>query len=106
MFARSVSIRLKNNSVAEFTRLIETEALPLLRKQHGFQDELTFIVPGGGEAIAISLWDEKQNADSFGRNSYPEVLKALGSVVDGTPQVRTFEVCNSTFHKIAAPAGV
>jgi hypothetical protein len=106
MFARSVSIRLKNNSVAEFTRLIENNALPLLRKQDGFQDELTFVVPGGGEAVAISLWDEKQNADSFGRNSYPEVLKALGSVVEGTPQVRTFEVCNSTFHKIAAPAGV
>ena len=106
MFARSVSIRLKNNSVAEFTRLIEKDALPLLRKQHGFQDELTFVVPGGGEAVAISLWDEKQNADSFGRNTYPEVLKALGSVVEGTPQVRTFEVCNSTFHKIAAPVGV
>ena len=106
MFARSVSIRLKNNSLAEFTRLIERDALPLLRKQHGFQDELTFVVPGGGEAVAISLWDEKQNADSFGRNSYPEVLKALSSVVEGTPQVRTFEVCNSTFHKIAAPAGV
>ena len=106
MFARSVSIRLKSNSVAEFTRLIENDALPLLRKQHGFQDELTFVVPGGGEAVAISLWDEKQNADSFGRNSYPEVLKALGSVVEGTPQVRTFEVCNSTFHKIAAPVGV
>ena len=85
---------------------IENNAVPLLRKQHGFQDELTFVVPGGGEAVAISLWDEKQNADSFGRNSYPEVLKALGSVVEGTPQVRTFEVCNSTFHKIAAPAGV
>jgi hypothetical protein len=106
MFARSVSIRLKNNSVAEFTRLIENNALPLLRKQRGFQDELTFIVPGGGEAVAISLWDEKQNADSFGRSSYAEVLKALGSVVEGTPQVRTFEVCHSTFHKIAAPAGV
>jgi len=106
MFARSVSIRLKNNSVAEFTRLIENNALPLLRKQEGFQDELTFVVPGGAEAVAISLWDEKQNADSFGRNAYAEVLKALGSVVEGTPQVRTFEVCNSTFHKIAAPAGV
>ena len=106
MYARSVSIRLKNNSVAEFTRLIENNALPLLRKQDGFQDELTFVVPGGAEAVAISLWDEKQNADSFGRNAYAEVLKALGSVVEGTPQVRTFEVCNSTFHKIAAPAGV
>ena len=106
MFARSVSIRLKTNSVAEFTRLIEKDALPLLRRQDGFQDELTFVVPGGGEAVEISLWDEKENADSYGRKGYPEVLKALGTVVEGTPQVRTFEVCNSTFHKIAAPAGV
>jgi hypothetical protein len=106
MFARSVSIRLKTNGVAEFARLIEKDALPVLRKQKGFQDELTFVVPGGGEAVAISLWDEKQNADSYGRNAYPELLKALGRVVEGTPQVRTFEVCNSTFHKIAAPAGV
>jgi len=105
MFARSVSIRLRTNSVAEFTRVIEQEALPLLRKQKGFQDELTFVGPGG-EAVAISLWDEKRNADSYGRNGFPEVLKALGKVVDGTPQVRTFEVCNSTFHKIAAPVGV
>jgi hypothetical protein len=106
MFARSVSIRLKTNGVAEFTRLIENAALPVLRKQKGFQDELTFVVPGGGEAVAISLWDEKQNADSYGRTAYPEVLKALGRVVEGTPQVRTFEVCNSTFHKIATPVGV
>jgi hypothetical protein len=106
MFARSVSIRLKTNGVAEFTRLIDTEAIPVLRKQKGFQDELTFVIPGGGEAVAISLWDEKQNADSYGRTAYPEVLKAMGRVVEGTPQVRTFEVCNSTFHKIAAPVGV
>ena len=106
MFARSVSIRLKTNGVAEFTRLIENAALPVLRKQKGFQDELTFVVPGGGEAVAISLWDEKENADSYGRKAYPEVLKALGRVVEGTPQVRTFEVCNSTFHKIATPVGV
>jgi hypothetical protein len=106
MFARSVSIRLKTNGVAEFTHLIEKEALPVLRKQKGFQDELTFVVPGGGEAVAISLWDEKQNADSYGRNAYPEVMKALGRVVEGTPQVRTFEVCNSTFHKIAVPAAI
>jgi hypothetical protein len=105
MFARSVSIRLKKNCLAEFTRVIEKHALPLLRRQKGFQDELTFVVPGGGEAVAISLWDEKRNADSYGRNGYPEVLKALAKVVEGTPQVRTCEVCNSTFHKIAALCG-
>ena len=49
MFARSISIHLKPNSVAEFTRLIEKEALPLLRKQKGFRNEITFAVPGGAE---------------------------------------------------------
>lgn len=106
MFARSVSMRLKKNALAEFTRVIEKHALPVLRKQKGFQDELTFVIPGGVEAFAISLWDEKQNADSYGRNGYPEVLKALDKVIEGTPQIRIFEVCNSTFHKIAALASV
>lgn len=106
MFARSVSIRLKTHHIAEFARLIEDAAIPVLRKQKGFQDELTFFVPGGQEAVAISLWDEKENADSYGRNAYPGVLRALGTVIEGTPQVRTFEVCNSTFHKIAVPVAV
>jgi hypothetical protein len=104
MFARSISIHLKPNSVAEFTRLIETDTLPLLRKQKGFRDEMTFVVPGGSDAFGISLWDEKENADAYSRDAYPGVLKTLGKVVEGTPQVRTYEVCNSTFHKIAAHA--
>jgi len=102
MFARSISIHLKPNSVAAFTQLIEKEALPMLRKQKGFQDEMTFVAPGGTEAIGISLWDQKENADAYSRDAYPGVLKALGRVVEGTPQVHTYEVCNSTFHKIAA----
>jgi hypothetical protein len=102
MFARSVSIRLKSNSVAEFTRLMENETLPLLRKQKGFRDEITLVAPNGTEAVGISLWDEKQNADAYSRDAYPELLKTLGRVVEGTPQVHTYEVANSTFHKIAA----
>jgi hypothetical protein len=104
MFARSISIHLKPNTIAEFTRLIETETLPLLRKQKGFRDEMTFVVPGGSEAVGISLWDQKENADAYSRDAYPGILKTLGQVVEGTPQVRVYEVCNSTFHKIAAHA--
>ena len=106
MFARSVSIRLKPNSVAEFTRLIENETISLLRKQKGFQDEITFVAPNGTEAVGISLWDEKANADAYSRAAYPELLKTLGKVVEGTPQVHTYEVANSTFHKIAAHVAV
>ena len=47
MFARRVYMRLKPDSVAEFTQKLETEIIPLLRKQNGFQDEITFVSPGG-----------------------------------------------------------
>jgi hypothetical protein len=41
-------------------------------------------------------------AGQYSHGTYPEVLKALAKVVEGTPQVQTYEVSNSTFHKIAA----
>lgn len=104
MFARHVSMRLKPNSVAEFTRKLDQEIIPLLRKQKGFQDEITFVASNGTEAVGISLWDQKDNAEAYNRGSYAEVQKALAQVVEGTPQVQTYEVTNSTFHKIAARA--
>jgi heme-degrading monooxygenase HmoA len=57
MFARTVRIQLKPNSVAEFTRMLEKDLIPLLRKQPGFQDAMAFVVPGGTEAVSISVWD-------------------------------------------------
>jgi hypothetical protein len=47
MFARHVSMILKPNSLAEFTRTIENEIIPLLRKQKAFKDEITLVVGGG-----------------------------------------------------------
>ena len=104
MFARRVYMHLKPNSVAEFTQRLEKDILPLLRKQQGFQDEITFVGQSGTEAFAISLWDKAENAEAYNRASYPEVTKILATVVEGTPQVETFNVVNSTFHKLAAAA--
>ena len=104
MFARNIRMQLKPNSAAQFTQTLEKEVLPVLRKQEGFQDEVAFLIPGGTEAIAISFWQSKENADNYNRSAYPEELRALGKVVEGTPQLQTYEVSNSTFHKIAARA--
>lgn len=104
MYARSVSIRLRTNRIAKFTEIIENEVIPVLRKQKGFQDVITLVVPE--EAVAISLWDENEDAEAYSRNTYPEMLKALEHVIVGRPQVRIFEVSNSTFHKVGAPVAV
>lgn len=104
MFARCVSMHLKAASVGEFTRAIEDEVLPLLRKQKGFLDEIVLAGPGKTEALGISLWDRKESAETYNRETYPQVQKALQNVLEGTPVVKTYEVTSSTFHKIAAHA--
>src|ERR1043166_911646 len=102
MYARNVTLHLKANSAGEFTRTLETDVLPVLRKQNGFKDELAFVGSDGAEAVSISMWDRKESADAYDRDTYPAVLKSLAKVVEGTPKVDTYEVSNSTFHKIAA----
>jgi heme-degrading monooxygenase HmoA len=104
MFARRVSLNLKPNSAAEFTQQLEKEVIPMLRKQKGFQDEITFVVPAGTEAFGVSLWDTKESAEAYSQGSYAQVTKMLEKVLVGTPRVETYEVSNSTFHKIGAAA--
>lgn len=104
MFARSVSFHLKPGRAAEFTRLLDKDIIPVLRKQKGFQDEMALVAPGGADAVGISVWDRREDAETYAHAAYPGVLKALEPVVEGTPQVQTYEVSNSTFHRIAARA--
>ena len=105
MFARSVTMRLKPNTVAEFNKTLEKEVLPLLQKQKGFRDELTLVSSNGSEVLGISLWDQKQDAEAYNRAAYPDVQRILSKVIEGTPQVQTYEVSMSTIHKTAAHHG-
>jgi hypothetical protein len=102
MFARRVYMHLKPNCVAQFTETLEKNVIPTLRKQKGFQDEITFVAPSGTEAFAISLWDRAESADAYSRASFAEVTKALSTVIDGPIMVEIYNVTNSTFHRIAA----
>ena len=104
MFARTVSVRLKTGRAEEFTRLLDQHVIPVLWKQKGFQDELSLVASNGIDAIGISVWDLKENAEAYGRGAYADVLKVLEPMFEGTPQVQTYEVTNSTFHKIPVRA--
>ena len=102
MFARSVTMRLKPNSVAEFNRTFEKEILPLLQKQKGFQDAISLVASNGSKVVGISLWDQKEDAEAYNLTTYTEVQKILSRGIEGTPQVQTYEVSMSTIHKTAS----
>ena len=92
-FARNVHFQIKNGKEQEFAGLFEKEVLPMLRKQNGFLEEVTLVNPKG--AHAISLWDNRQNADNYQTATYPEVLAKLTPVLEGTPTVETYENASS-----------
>jgi hypothetical protein len=104
MYARKVSFRLKSDMQSDYARTFQDQILPLLRKQIGLKEEITLANPGSLDAVAISLWENKADAADYNTNTYPEVLKALAKVIDGTPEIQTFEVVTSTSHNLPVAA--
>src|SRR5260370_18192252 len=92
-------MQLKNDGAQAFKQKIENEIVPLLRKQKGFLDEITFLYPSGKEVHAFSLWETAEHAEAYNRGTYPEVTKILASVVEGTPRVQTYEALNPTIQR-------
>jgi hypothetical protein len=102
MFVRKVTALLKPNRISKFGLLMEEQVIPLLRKQNGFQDELTFFDPRENAVTSLRLWDKASNAEAFSHETYPAILTKLAAILEGTPKVDTYEVVNSTFHQVAA----
>ncbi|MGB2637231.1 MAG: hypothetical protein WAM58_25100 [Candidatus Acidiferrum sp.] len=102
MFARKVSVRLKSDAAGQFIQKMESEIIPLLRKQKGFLDELTLISQSGREVYAYSFWESSEDAESYDRKGFGEVTKLVTGLLDGAVRVHTYMVANSTFHKLAA----
>lgn len=101
MYGRKVSFDLKPNSLTDFNRRQESEIIPMLRKQKGFQEVITLVTPDKKHVHAISLWDKVENAEAYDRAGFPEVTKLLANVIEGKPKVETMEVLTSTIHKAA-----
>jgi hypothetical protein len=97
MFARSVAFQLKPGRAADFTQLLDQEIIPVLRKQKGFQDEIALVSLGGANALAISVWNLKEDAETYSRGAFQGVLKSMAQLIEGIPQVQTYDVTNTTF---------
>jgi len=87
----------------QFKQKIENEIVPLLRKQKGFLDEITFLIPKRKKKFMPSVCGRLRNMQRHTTvERIPEVTKILASVVEGTPRVQTYEVLNSTIQRTIA----
>ena len=92
-FARNVQFQVKSGKESELNNLFEREVLPMLRKQEGFQEEVTLVNPKG--AHFISLWDNRKNAETYATATYPQVLGKLTPFIVGDPRVETYETAST-----------
>ena len=93
-FGRNVNFTVKAGKVDEFNRLMNTEILPLLKKENGFREEITFL--RGNTGMSVSTWDDRVGAETYHTKTYPEVLKKLNPVLEGTPRVDTWDAVLTT----------
>jgi hypothetical protein len=101
MFARQVRMHLKADGRPGFVRAIDHEAIPALKKFTGFTGEIVLVSNDGRDAIGISLWDTKEHAETYNRQGYADIMKTPEKFTEGKPELRTYEVTNSTIEKIA-----
>ena len=102
MFVRQVTAHFKPGKFDLLNKRLESEVIPLLKKQKGFRDELTFFDKEKDEAVAMSFWDTKKDAETYSRDVYPKISEKMKDAIDGSPLVRQFEIANSTWYNIHA----
>ena len=103
MYTRVVEITCKSGKGNELTNTIQEKALPILKKQTGFVDEIVLTSDMNPNLVlGISFWNTKEDAERYHREQYPKVSELLLPLTESAPVVRTFNLQSSTAHKIVA----
>lgn len=102
MYTRIVSCNVRPGKKDNFDDVLNGEILDLLREQDGFRDLIgLWSEREPNRAIAISLWDSKEDAETYYKKDYTRVVEVLTPLITGQPTVETYNVDVSTLHNIA-----
>jgi len=103
MFTRVVELTSKSGKSKELANAIDEKAVPILKKQRGFVDEMVLVSDAEPNRIlGISFWNDKADAEQYHREQFPKILDSVRHLLETEPTVRTFDVHTSTTHRIEA----
>lgn len=93
-YARNVRFNIKPGKTEEFKTRFAREIVPLMKQQDGFRGEMALVDENRG--IGLSFWEDEKSAETYRTSTYPDVLKKLDPVIEGTPAVDTYHVAATT----------
>jgi len=103
MFTRVVELTSKSGKAQELSNTINEQAVPILKKQSGFVDEI--ILNSDAEpdrVLALSFWKTKEDAERYHREQYKNIHESVRHLLQTEPNIRTFDVHATTGQKITA----
>ena len=103
MFARIVESTVKPEKRDELQQRLRNEILPLLQKQPGFVDTVGLVSDQDPERmVSISFWKTREDAERHHRENFSRIQDVVKPYLKGSIQVETYNVEESTIHRIAA----
>ncbi len=103
MFTRVVELTSKSGKAKELSNTINEKAVPILKKQSGFVDEIVLVSDAEQDRVlGLSFWNAREDAERYHREQYPKIHEMLKPLLETQPVIRTFDLHTSTTHKIAA----
>jgi quinol monooxygenase YgiN len=102
MFTRLVEMTSKPGKSEELADLIYATAVPILKQQKGFLDEIVLVAHTEPDRVlALSFWNNKEDAETYRRDHYQTIHDALRDLLETEPDIQTFDVHTSLSHNIA-----
>lgn len=103
MFTRVVEVTTKNGKAKDVCKTIQEKALPILKNQSGFVDEITLVSTADpNRVLALSFWKSPEDAHRYHQQQFSNITNLIRNHLESDPKVETFDLENSTVHKIAA----
>lgn len=103
MFTRVVELTTKPGKAKELSNAINEKAVPILKTQNGFVDEILLVSNAEPDRVlALSFWKMREDAERYQREQYKNIGEMVRHLLETEPKIRTFDVHTSSGLKIVA----
>lgn len=100
MYTRVFQATIKADRLMDFKETLNNEVVPLVNKQPGYIDNVEMY--SGNNLVCVTFWRTRDDAERFGQDVFPQVVESATPMLTRPPQVDTYEVENSSVHKLFA----
>ena len=102
MIARIVTCTVQPARISEFRKVLNDRVLPLVQAQPGFVDNIEALDPHTGRFSCTTLWNSRDDVEKYDNSVFPELASMMSPLLEGSPNVQTLPVENSSSHRVRA----